>query len=220
MANPWLGIALNEYEGHMSLPSVGQAEMLAKQFETLLAKYTPSSVAIVGCAGGNGLDRISPAICKRIVGIDINPLYIAQTAKRFAATLPGLELYTHDIEQPGLSVAPVEFVYAALLFEYVDLAATFENIKSLCKPGAILATMNQLASASLAAVSPSPFISLQSLAPAMRLIPPAELEAQAAQAGFELLSSHRLVLPSQKEFALSVFTFPATRFPEAVPSAR
>jgi len=217
VSNPWRDIPLAEYEGHMSLPGIGQAEMLAEQFEALLTAHTPSSVAIIGCAGGNGLERISPALCKRIVGIDINPLYIAQAAKRFAKTLPGLELYTLDIEQPGLALPfePVELVYAALIFEYVDLATTFENIRNMGKPDAVLATILQLPSASLATISPSPFSSLQALAPAMRLVHPGELQAQATQAGFELLSSRRLTLPSRKEFTLQTF-----RFPTAAPSAR
>ena len=30
MSNPWLSIPLEDYEGHMSLPAVGQAQMLAE----------------------------------------------------------------------------------------------------------------------------------------------------------------------------------------------
>ncbi len=33
MSNPWLDIPLAEYEGHMSLPTIDQADMLAAQFE-------------------------------------------------------------------------------------------------------------------------------------------------------------------------------------------
>jgi hypothetical protein len=32
MSNPWLNIPLADYEGHMSLPAVGQAQMIAEQF--------------------------------------------------------------------------------------------------------------------------------------------------------------------------------------------
>jgi hypothetical protein len=55
MRNPWLDIPLTDYEGHMSLPSVDQARFLADRFGELVERYTPKSIAIIGCAGGNGL---------------------------------------------------------------------------------------------------------------------------------------------------------------------
>ena len=36
MNNPWLTIPLEDYESHMALPDVGQAKMLANEFEELL----------------------------------------------------------------------------------------------------------------------------------------------------------------------------------------
>ncbi len=64
MRNPSLDIPLQDYEGHMSDPSIGQAAMLANQLELLLELRMPSSIAIIGCAGGNGLDRIRPGQLK------------------------------------------------------------------------------------------------------------------------------------------------------------
>jgi hypothetical protein len=31
MSNPWLSIPLHDYEGHMALPHVGQAKMIANE---------------------------------------------------------------------------------------------------------------------------------------------------------------------------------------------
>ena len=205
MPSPWLDIPLADYEGHMSLPGVGQAEMLAAAFGDLLAEHKPHSVTVVGCAGGNGFDRISPGITRRVVGVDINPAYIAAASARYAPLIPGLELYVADIEQPGLSVDPVDLVYAALVFEYVEPEAAFRTLKSLCKPDGILAAVLQLPSPSVAAVSPSPFASVQALGSAMRMVPPALLDAAAVEAGFVPLSSRHLVSPSQKKFLVRVF---------------
>jgi hypothetical protein len=36
MSNPWLSIPLDDYEGHMSLPAVGQARMIAEQLDFAL----------------------------------------------------------------------------------------------------------------------------------------------------------------------------------------
>jgi len=205
MRSPWLGIPLPEYEGHMSLPTVGPAELLADEFAKLLAEYAPPTVAVVGCAGGNGFDRIPVASTSRVVGIDVNPAYIATASRRFAARIPGLELYAADIQRGGLSVERVDLIYAALVFEYVELEPTLHNLALLCKRHGILGTLLQLPSRSVPAVTPSPFASLQALASSMKLVPPETLVAQAAKAGFALLSSHRVLLPSRKEFAVQIF---------------
>jgi len=205
MSNPWLDIPLVEYEGHMSLPTVGQAEMLAEQFEILLRQHTPVSVAVPGCAGGNGLDHISPAITKRVVAIDINPNYIKETKNRYATILPGLELYVRDIQQPGLALEPVDFIYAGLVFEHVELRPTLVALASLCRPEGVLAVVLQLQSEALPTVSDSPYASIQALAPFVHLIPSADLLSCAAEVGFVPFSSHSLVLASGKEFAVQVF---------------
>ena len=69
MTNPWLAIPLADYEGHMASPAVGQAEMLADEFEALLKSHAPTAVALVGCAGGNGFDKAARAGVTRLVGI-------------------------------------------------------------------------------------------------------------------------------------------------------
>jgi len=64
--SPWLDIPLADYEGHMSVPGVGQAEMLASQFAELLEKWSPASAAVIGCAGGNGFDRLRVEVTERV----------------------------------------------------------------------------------------------------------------------------------------------------------
>jgi SAM-dependent methyltransferase len=96
ISNPWLRIPLEDYEGHMSLPSIRQAQMLADQFERLLVRHRPTSVAIVGCAGGNGLERIEAGQVRRVVGIDINPEFIEAARARHARRLVGAERITID----------------------------------------------------------------------------------------------------------------------------
>jgi hypothetical protein len=62
MSNPWLNIPLDDCEGHMSLPAIG-------------------------CAGGNGLDRIVGRTVERVVAVDVNPDYIERTHDRYAEVL-------------------------------------------------------------------------------------------------------------------------------------
>lgn len=205
MHTPWLDIPLADYEAHMSLSSVGQADMLSTLFAQLLAKFSPPSLAVIGCAGGNGFDHIQPETSKRAVGVDINPRYIQAAFDRYAEKIPGLELYVGDIQAAAPPFAPVDLIYAALVFEYVSLVPTLRNLKSVCRPHGLLAAVLQLPSASLAPISPSPFTSRQALAPVMQLVDPAALAASAADVGFMLFSSHTIILPSGKKFAVQVF---------------
>jgi SAM-dependent methyltransferase len=209
MRSPWLDIPLQDYEGHMSLPRIGQADMLATQFAALLTEWTPLSAAVIGCAGGNGFDRVDVDVTRRMVGIDINPQYIQELAYRYGATIPGLELYVRDIQEPVDRIAPVDLIYAALVLEYVDPAPVLRNLRSICRPNGILATVLQRPSGPVASISDSPFASLRGLAPAMHLVSPEVLTGTARDAGFAPLASRQIALPSGKEFVAQVFRLTA-----------
>ena len=130
MNNPWLTIPLEDYEGHMAMPDVGQAKMLANEFEALLKIYAPPSAALIGCAGGNGFEEAAKAGVTRLVGLDINPTYIADAKARYAGRMMGLELYCADIEGDMPELRPVHIVYGALVFEYVDTAKALKNLRA------------------------------------------------------------------------------------------
>jgi 2-polyprenyl-3-methyl-5-hydroxy-6-metoxy-1,4-benzoquinol methylase len=205
MTNPWLRIPLEDYEAHMSLPSIRQAQMLADQFEQLLVRHRPTSVAIVGCAGGNGLERIEAGQVERVVGIDINAEYIEAARARHAGRLACLELHAADVQSKSLRFEPVELIYAALLFEYVDVPSALATLRRNCAPRGLLATVLQLFGADQVAVSPSPYGSLGLLAPALRLVTPAELSRHAGTTGFALEDSKTITLSSGKRFELQSF---------------
>jgi SAM-dependent methyltransferase len=202
--NPWLHIPLADYEGHMSLPDIAQAAMLAGELGALIARYRPSSVAVIGCAGGNGFDRV-PSFVERLVGVDINPSYIDLAASRYTARINGLELYVGDIQSEQQIFQPVELIYAALVFEYVDVARSMRALSRCCVQGGVLATLVQLPHDTKSSVSPSPYSSLQQLAPVMKLIEPDELAASAAEAGFTLEDSNIITSPGDKQFAVQIF---------------
>jgi hypothetical protein len=200
MRNPWLDIPLAEYEGHMALPAVGQAEMLADELEFAIRQHSPKSIAVLGCAGGNGFDRLLGKRIERIVGIDINPAYVEAARCRFQSRIPGLELHVADIQHALPELAPVDLLFAALILEYVDVSMTMGSLQTLCALGGALVIILQAASPSSEAVSPSPYESVRLLAPAMRLLDPAEVKSQAIAAGFSLASSRVVSLQSGKRF--------------------
>ena len=206
MSNPWLHIPLADYEGHMSLPAVGQAQMIADQFDRALTRWAPASVAVIGCAGGNGLDRIEPGTVERVVAVDLNPDYIECTRARHASRLQGLELRCADVQSESFTYGPVDFTYATLLFEYVDVPSTLKTLARNSRPGAVLTTVLQLPHSTMPAVSSSPYESLVSLATVMTLVAPESLSRAAAEVGFEAAESHIIELKSGKRFCVQNFT--------------
>jgi hypothetical protein len=106
MSDPWLSIPLADYEGHMGADNVQQLSTLSGLFKRVLDICLPDSVAVLGIAGGNGLEHANPATIKRIVGVDINPGYLDEVRRRFV-THPNLELHCVDLSQDELRVAPV-----------------------------------------------------------------------------------------------------------------
>jgi hypothetical protein len=209
MRNPWLDIPLADYEGHMSLPEVGQAQLLAEVFDRAIKRRSPANIALIGCAGGNGFERLAAGAAAgtidSVVGVDVNPDYIEQARRRFAQRLSNIELLCADIQSSALAYGPVDFTYAALLFEYVDMAAALDTLKRNSRPNARLTTVVQLAHSALSPVSTSPYRSLGRLASIMKLVAPEELRGAAVQAGFAYDDSEILTLASGKQFCVQNF---------------
>ena len=92
MTNPWLQIPLSDYEAHMALPHVRQAQLLSSIFGSALDTYTPRSIALLGCAGGNGLEQLEGRELGRVVAVDINPAYVEHVRTRWHGRIAGLDL--------------------------------------------------------------------------------------------------------------------------------
>ena len=207
MPNPWLAIPLADYEGHMASPGVAQSEALAGLFDCALRRTRPRSVAILGVAGGNGLDRISPEVTTRVCGLDINPHYLEAVRQRHAA-LPGLELHCVDLASQSAEIAPVRLVHAALIFEHAGLDGCLRNAAAMVAPGGSLSVVLQLPSADAPGVGVSPYPSLQSLSAEFRLIAPAQLRTALAGFGFRQGWETERPLPGGKAFWMGVFDGP------------
>jgi len=203
--NPWLEIPLADYEGHMALAAVAQSGYLAQVLERLAATLEPRSVAVLGCAGGNGLDRLPPAQVRRVVGVDLNPGYLTAAQGRLQGRFRQLELHRLDLAREGGDFAPVDLVFAGLLFEYVPFASVLPRIRRMLNPGGHLGVVLQLPSADIPEVTPSPYVSLGRLEGHMMLVPPRPFEARAGKLGFVTRSSRTIVLDSGKAFQEFVF---------------
>ncbi len=204
MKNPWIDIPLADYEAHMDLPHVGQTRMLSDLFAAALGRYEPRSLALLGCAGGNGLERIQAGSPLRVVGVDLNPTFVEEARRRFAGQLPGLELFAGDVQTEVFGFEPVELVFAGLLFEYVDVAVTLKRVAAMLTPDGRLVTVVQMPSET-AAVTPSPYTCLKSLAPILTHVDPGELARLAAVYGLREVESRSVEAGSGKAFCVQVF---------------
>ncbi len=203
--NPWLQIPLADYEGHMALPSIAQAQMLGGQLESLALEYLPSSVALVGCAGGNGLEQLNPEKVTRVVAIDINPDYVRQTVIRHSQRFDRFEPYCVDVQSERLAFGSVDLIFAPLIFEYVDVSVALRELRRNCHESTILAAVLQLPGTTHEQISPSAFAGVRTLASSMHLVPPEHFRSMAVLAGFIHLRSAAFRSPAGKPFCLEIF---------------
>jgi hypothetical protein len=204
MNNPWLNVPLADYEGHMALPGIYQAQLLSDIFADVLAKFSPCSVAIIGCAGGNGFDRISPAIA-RVVGVDLNPHFVAETEARFGSQIEHLELMVGDIQSHEVWFAPVDLIFLGLILEYVNVESVMARMPSMLTARGHIVTVLQLPNASHQQVSPSPFKSVSPVGEIMHLVPPARLRECVEAEGYIQLESRVVVSQGGKAFQVQSF---------------
>jgi threonine dehydrogenase-like Zn-dependent dehydrogenase len=205
MSNPWLSIPLEDYEGHMGSAGVRQLAALAELFKCALDRCLPESVAVLGVAGGNGLEQIDSAATKRIVGVDINQRYLDEVQRRFG-TLAGLELHCRDLAERDFGLAPVALVHAALIFEHAGLGLAFENALSLVAPGGRLSVVLQLSSEDEQGVASTSYTSMQKLKQDFVLIDIGEFQRLLEQKGFQLVEQEDRSLRAGKALWLGVFT--------------
>jgi hypothetical protein len=204
MSNPWISIPLEDYEGHMDSAGVRQLSVLSELFKRALDRCLPESVAVLGVAGGNGLEQINCAATKRIVGVDINQRYLDEVQRRFG-TLAGLELHCRDLAERDLSLAPVALVHAALIFEHVGLDVALENALSLVAPEGALSVVLQFPSEDEQAVASTSYTSMQTLKQNFALIDISVFQRLLGQKGFRLVEQENRSLPGGKALWLGVF---------------
>jgi hypothetical protein len=208
MDHPWLDIPISDYEAHMGLPSVRQAQLLAETLRRVVATYRPRSLAILGAAGGNGLELVDPAIVRRVVAVDFNPEYLAVCTDRHAASFARFEPILHDLSQGPPALEPVECIYAGLVLEYVATDHFFAYLASLMAGGGIFVALLQLPSPDLPEVSVSPFRSLEMLRPVFSPVNPELMHDALVMRSFSPVEEERIVLASGKSFHYAAYRRP------------
>ena len=189
----------------MALPEVAQTQALSKLIASVLKEYTPESLAVIGCTTGNGFEHIDHAHTHRVVGIDINAAYLSVLKARFADKIPRLELIEADITAPDFGIDPVAMVFAALVFEYVDVARALRSIARCLAQGGILVAVLQLPSSESAPVTATRYKSLENLAPIMNLVSPPEFYHMCTSLGLQQVKTDSIPLKRGKAFFVGFY---------------
>lgn len=119
MRNPWEEISLADYENHMKLDSVMQLQAMNEMMKNQFGAYSVSNVAILGIAGGNGLEHIPAGKFKKVYGIDVNSAYLEEVCHRCPALNGILECMCIDLIDETDQLPKADMVIANLLIEYI-----------------------------------------------------------------------------------------------------
>jgi SAM-dependent methyltransferase len=207
--DPWLGIPLADYEGHMT--AVGQAAALRQLFLEVYARVRPRRLAVLGCTAGADFEVMDQDITDTAVGVDVNPEYLAVARRRLAHLGRPVTLVCGDVLEVGLPQGPFDLVHAALLIEYVDLTRLVQRLRGWLVPGGRVSIVSQEPVPGVAAVSATGYDSLRSLSDRMSLRPATEIEQAALGVGLALEARRTLELPNGKALTHSVFRIDGAR---------
>ena len=117
--NPWELVELSDYEEHMQLPDVAQLRTLSGIMKKQLKKYPVKTAAVLGVAGGNGLEHVDTSQITRVYGIDINEKYLAVCKKRFPHLGDCLCTMKLDLCDDACALPTAGLYIANLFIEYI-----------------------------------------------------------------------------------------------------
>ena len=197
--NAWNRIPLEDYERHMQHENVAQAQLLNDLTSKYLQKHNPESPLFLGISGGNGLEHIDVNKTKRVYGIDVNQSYLEETQKRFGEKIKQLVLINADISTSSESFLKADFVWAALIFEYIDIQKGFEFIANNIGESAKLIITIQSNNGNQS-VSQTGVESIKSVKEIFKNVDKDNLQINASKFGFELIGSKENILPNGKSF--------------------
>jgi SAM-dependent methyltransferase len=205
MRNPWLDIPDGDYVGHMSSPAVSQRAVLSRLMGEALESVRPPTMLVLGCSTGNGLEHVDPEVTSRVTVVDINPEYLLRLGEQFPNPGFALEVQCADLADVVFEPEGFDLVHAALVLEYVEWSSLLPRVASTLKPGGVLSIVLQVPSVSSPAVTPSPFVRLQSLESLFHFVNPLALVDAARGKGLTLSDRRTETLPAGKAFEVLRF---------------
>lgn len=205
MTNPWLRIPASDYEGHMSSLKVAQQSFLAQTFKESLESHDSSTIALLGCATGNGLEHVNRGVTRRVTAVDINPEYLDILRQRYEGTVPGLEVVEADLETCTIGKQAYSLIFAGLVFEYLEPKKLLPPIAGRLQAGGAMVSVLQLPAKHENMISETSYASLKKLESIMKLIPPEELKFMATGVGLLEIEAEIVTLKSGKSFYIGTY---------------
>ncbi|WP_343208834.1 class I SAM-dependent methyltransferase [Anaerolentibacter hominis] len=195
--NPWEIVPLSDYEEHMKDSMVGQLTVLNYIMKMQMNVHCIRSMAILGVAGGNGLEHIPDSV-ETVYGIDVNVNYLTMCRERYRRLGEKLVTLRMDLTNEDTVLPHVDLVIANLLIEYVGVHRFAEQIRA-AGPGYLSCVIQREEGSSF--VSDSPYRrSLMVLDPLHRSVDRTELVKCMENAGYRLELEEEYGLPGSKMF--------------------
>jgi hypothetical protein len=203
--NAWNQIPLADYEQHMRHKDVAQSQLLNNLTRKYLQKHQPQTPLFLGICGGNGLEHIDSNRTKSVYGIDINKSYLDETQKRFGEKINNLILIQADISASTESFVKSDFVWAALIFEYIDMQRGFNFIaNNTCDSSILIITIQS--NNGNQSVSPTGIESIKAVKDIFAIVDPDSVKTAAATVDFKCIGSEENMLPNGKSFLTYAFS--------------
>ena len=205
MDNVWNTIPLEDYELHMQHETVGQLQLLNNLAKKYLEKLSPEIVMFLGITGGNGLERIDNNVTSQVFGIDINQNYLNETEKRFKDQISNLNLLKIDISSRNIeNLTKANLIWAALIFEYVEIDICFEFINNnIQEDGYLVVTIQE--NNGVISVSQTGIETIKSVGQIFKQIPESNLISIADKFGFRKIDFEENILPNKKSLKTYIF---------------
>lgn len=198
MGNPWEEVRFSDYEAHMSLPGVGQLQLLNRIMKEQFYQHPVKTLAVLGIGGGNGLEHIDSDRIDTVYGIDVNQEYLNVCGERFSNLQNHLVLMRLDLSDLKQCVPPVDLIVANLFIEYIGAEAFVWHIRR-SNPAYISCVIQKNEDKSF--VSDSPYTEAFSNISALhRDIASDDLKDRVEEAGYRLSALTRYPLPNGKAF--------------------
>ena len=199
---PWGVVAAPDYERHMGPDGVDQLAPLAVLFQEVVLSTQPDRLLVLGCATGNGLEHVDPAVTRRVVGVDVNLQYLGIARQRFFHLGPRLELYCSDAAAFKGMPGSFDLVHAALLFEYLHPEVLVRRVGEWLAEQGTCSVILQLPGGD---GPPPPSRALQVIEKARRLVPPEELTRLFAVYGMGLRRQKEVPLKFERRVWMGLF---------------
>jgi len=189
----------------MGSPNVAQLSFLAKTFNETLENHDCNTIALLGCATGNGLEYVKNELTQRVTAVDINPEYLEILRQRYEGRVPGLEVVEADLEMCTLENNAFSLIFAGLVFEYINPRILLPKIANWLRLGGVMVSVLQLPAKDLSSVTETPYASLKALNSIMNPIDPKQFNTIATDVGLMEIEEKETTIETGKSFYIGTY---------------